>query len=119
MPHVVLVEDDALVRKLLEKRLLAAGWEVSALRDGRGLLTYLDERPADLILIDLGLPQIDGLALVENLRACGIDTPVMILTAYDLPHLHATVRSTGANELVQKPYDQEDLLRRMKRLLAA
>ena len=119
MPHVVLVEDDALVRKLLEKRLLAAGWEVSALRDGRGLLTYLDERPADLILIDLGLPHIDGLALVENLRACGIDTPVMILTAYDLPHLHATVRSTGANELVQKPYDQEDLLRRMKRLLAA
>ena len=56
---------------------------------------------------------------MENLRACGIDTPVMILTAYELPHLHATVRSTGANELVQKPYDQEDLLRRMKRLLAA
>jgi len=119
MPHVVLVEDDALVRKLLEKRLLAAGWRVSALRDGRGLLAHVQQHPVDLILLDLGLPHIDGLALVENLRACGIDTPVMILTAYDLPHLHATVRSTGANELIQKPYDQEELLKRMHRLLAA
>lgn len=119
MPHVVLVEDDALVRKLLEKRLVAAGWQVSALRDGRGLVEHLGHFPADLILLDLGLPHIDGLTLVEAVRARGIDTPVMILTAYDLPHLHATVRSTGANELVQKPYDQEELLRRMQRLLAA
>ncbi len=119
MAYVVLVEDDALVRKLLEKRLIAAGWLVSGLRDGRGLLAHLGSHPADLILIDLGLPHIDGLALVENLRANGIDTPVMILTAYDLPHLHATVRSTGANELVRKPYDPEELLRRMQRLLAA
>ena len=119
MPHVVLVEDDALVRKLLEKRLLNAGWQVSALRDGRGLLSLVAEQAPDLILIDLGLPHIDGLALVEELRATGIDTPVMVLTAYDLPHLHATVRSTGANELVQKPYDQEELIHRMRRLLAA
>jgi DNA-binding response OmpR family regulator len=42
-----------------------------------------------------------------------------VLTAYELPHLHATVRSTGANELVQKPYDQEELIARMRRLLAA
>lgn len=119
MPHVILVEDDALVRKLLEKRLLAAGWKVSGLRDGRGLVEFIQQHPADLILLDLGLPHIDGLALVENLRARGIDTPVMILTAYDLPHLHATVRSTGANELVSKPYDPEELLQRMQRLLAA
>jgi DNA-binding response OmpR family regulator len=119
MPYVVLVEDDALVRKLLEKRLVAAGWNVRGLRDGRNLMAHLQEHPADLILIDLGLPHIDGLALVEMLRSHGIDTPVMILTAYDLPHLHATVRSTGANELVQKPYDQEELLQRMQRLLAA
>jgi DNA-binding response OmpR family regulator len=119
MPRVVLVEDDALVRKLLEKRLVVAGYQVSALRDGRQLIqVVVDQRP-DMILIDLGLPHIDGLALVEELRAAGINTPVMVLTAYDLPHLHATVRSTGANELVQKPYDQEELLHRMRRLLAA
>jgi len=119
MAHVVLVEDDALVRKLLEKRLIAAGWRVSALRDGRGLTVHMKQYPADLILIDLGLPHIDGRTLVEDLRAQGITTPVMVLTAYDLPHLHATVRSTGADELVQKPYDQEELIQRMERLLAA
>lgn len=119
MHHVVLVEDDALVRTLLEKRLIAEGWQVTALRDGRGLCDLLRGHPADLLLIDLGLPHIDGLALVEDLRSHGIDTPVMVLTAYDLPHLQATVRSTGANELVQKPYDPEELLQRMARLLAA
>jgi len=119
MPRVILIEDDALVRKLLEKCLLASGWEVLALRDGRDLNEQLQHFIADLLLIDMGLPYVDGLALVESLRARGIDTPVLMLTAYDLPHLHATVRGSGANDLVQKPYDQEELLRRMKRLLAA
>lgn len=119
MPHVILVEDDALVRKLLEKRLIEAGWNVSALRDGRGLVPLLAEHPADLILLDLGLPYMDGLALVEEIRAQGIEVPVLVLTAYELPHLHATVRGTGANDLMTKPYDQEELLLRMRRLLAA
>ncbi len=119
MPHVVMIEDDALVRKLLENRLEGAGWRVTALRDGRGLCDLLRAEATDLLLIDLGLPHIDGLALVEDLRAQGFEMPVMILTAYDLPHLLATVRSTGANELVQKPYDPDELLRRMYRLLAA
>ena len=119
MPHVLLIEDDALVRKLLEKRLIAAGWQVTALRDGRELVQQLKGLSLDLILIDLGLPHVDGLTLVEEIRAHGITTPVMVLTAYDLPHLHATVRSTGANDLVQKPYDQEELIERMARLIAA
>lgn len=119
MPHVYLVEDDALVRKLLEKRLLAAGWQVTALRDGRELVQRMANSPADLILLDLGLPHVDGLTLVEEIRAHGITAPVMVLTAYDLPHLHATVRSTGANDLVQKPYDQDELIERMARMIAA
>lgn len=119
MPHVLLIEDDALVRKLLEKRLLGAGWRVTALRDGRSLLPHLIGQCFDLVLIDLGLPHADGLSLIEEMRASGFDTPVLVLTAYDMPHLHATVRGTGANDLVQKPYDQEELIERMRRLIAA
>jgi len=119
MPHVILVEDDALVRKLLEKRLVLAGWEVTALRDGSNLASTLAERPADMILIDLGLPGADGLTLVEQIRAQGVVAPILVLTAYELPHLHATVRGAGANDLVQKPYDQEELIHRMRRLMAA
>jgi len=119
MRHVVLVEDDALVRKLLEKRLVGSGWQVTALRDGREVCELLREQHADLILMDLGLPHIDGLALVEAIRAAGFDTPVMVLTAYDMPHLESTIRSTGANALVQKPYDPDELIRRMHQMLAA
>lgn len=119
MPHVILVEDDALVRKLLQKRLEAAGWRVTASRDGRGLLELVQADPADLIAIDLGLPHMDGLSLVEQLRGQGVEVPVLVLTAYELPHLHAIARSTGANDLVQKPYDQEDLVDRMRRMMAA
>ncbi len=119
MPHALLIEDDALVRKLLEKRLILGGWTVTALRDGRDLYQALQAQPTDVVLMDLGLPNVDGLALIEGMRAKGYDTPVLVLTAYELPHLHAIVRSTGANDLVQKPYDQEELLERMARLLAA
>ena len=45
--------------------------------------------------------------------------PVLVISAYELPHLHATVQSAGANDLVQKPFDQEELIGRMARLLAA
>lgn len=119
MPHVIIIEDDALVLKLLTRRLEQAGWEVSPLRDGRVVFDRLQEHPADLIVVDLGLPYIDGLALVEGLRARGFNTPVMVLTAYELPHLLETARHAGANDLMSKPYDQEELIARMGRLLAA
>ena len=92
---------------------------MTALRDGRALQQVIASDPAQLIVLDLGLPHDDGLALLEQLRAQGLNTPVLVLTAYDLPHLHETVRGMGANDLVQKPFDQEELLQRMHRLLAA
>jgi DNA-binding response OmpR family regulator len=119
MTHVILIEEDALVRKLLENRLCAEGWLVTALRDSRGLRERLAERPADLLVVDLGLPYLDGLATVEQVRAEGIDIPIMMLSAYDVPELLSQVRSTGANELLNKPYDQEVLVSRLRRLLAA
>jgi DNA-binding response OmpR family regulator len=119
MPHVLLIEDDALVRKLLEKRLQLAGWQVTALRDGRDALGMCQRLRPDLILLDLGLPHVDGLHVVEMLRDHGIAQPVLVLTGYELPHLRAIVQGTGANDLVQKPYDPDALLDRMRSLLAA
>lgn len=119
MPHVLLIEDDALVRKLLEKRLQQAGWQVSTLRDGRDALEHCRQLRPDLLLLDLGLPHVDGLSVVETLRDQGIDLPILVLTAYELPHLRATVQGTGANDLVHKPYDPDALLERMQALLAA
>lgn len=119
MARVILIEDDPLVRTLLMRRLTAAGWGVIALRDGRDLDAIIEAQPVDLLVVDLGLPYMDGLALIEHLRGRGIDTPVLAITAHELPHLLDTVRGSGANDLLQKPFDQETLLSRMQRLLAA
>jgi DNA-binding response OmpR family regulator len=119
MARVILVEDDPLVRTLLMRRLTTAGWGVIALRDGRDLDGVLEAQHVDLLVIDLGLPYMDGLALIEHLRGRGIDIPVLVITAHELPHLLDTVRGSGANDLLQKPFDQETLLSRMQRLLAA
>jgi DNA-binding response OmpR family regulator len=119
MARVVLIEDDALVRTLLMRRMTLAGWSVIPLRDTRGLEHLLASEPVDLLVMDVGLPHGDGLSAVEGLRAQGITTPVLVITAYELPHLHTAARSVGANDLVQKPFDQEELIARMARLLAA
>ncbi|MCB9168831.1 MAG: response regulator [Flavobacteriales bacterium] len=119
MPHVIVIEDDVLVRRLLERRLVDAGWRVTGLSDGRDLLERRLADPPDLVLVDLGLPYVDGLSVVEHLRARGLTVPILVLTAYDQPLLVDAVRSVGANGLVRKPYDQEDLLERMRVLLAA
>lgn len=119
MLHVILIEDDALVRTLLARRMTEAGWSVTALRDGRLLEEQIEATPADLLVVDIGLPHRDGLTLVEMLRRRGITAPVLIISAYELPHLHATVRDAGADGLLEKPFDQEELIERMQRLLAA
>jgi DNA-binding response OmpR family regulator len=115
----MLIEDDALVRTLIAHRAMDSNWRVTTLKDGREVERMLMDEPADLLLVDLGLPHVDGLSLVEDLRAKGITTPVLIITAYELPHLMETVKSSGANDLMQKPFDNDDLLERMQRLVAA
>jgi DNA-binding response OmpR family regulator len=119
MARVILIEDDALVRTLLMRRMLAAGWSVIAMKDGRDLENVLNMQPVDLLVVDLGLPYIDGFALVEGMRARGVSTPVLVISAHERPHLHESAISAGANDLLQKPFDQEDLIDRMNRLLAA
>jgi two-component system OmpR family response regulator len=119
MARVILIEDDALVRTLLMRRMIQAGWSVIPMKDGRDLEAMLAVEKVDLLVMDLGLPYMDGLTLVEGLRARGIETPVLVISAYELPHLHETLQSAGANDLVQKPFDQEELIGRMAKLLAA
>lgn len=115
----MLIEDDALVRTLIAHRAMDSHWRVTTLKDGRELERMMRDEPVDLLLIDLGLPHVDGLSLLEDLRAKGITTPVLIITAYELPHLLSTVTGAGANGLLQKPFDPDELLDRMERLMAA
>lgn len=119
MARAILIEDDTLVRTLLMRRMVSAGWSVTPLRDARDLLRVLNDEPADVLVVDLGLPYMDGFAVVESLRAQGIHTPVLVISAYELPHLHESARNAGANDVLQKPFDQDELIARMVRLIAA
>lgn len=119
MRHVMIIEDDAVIRRMIAFRAMDSHWRVTTLCDGRDLDRLLQDEPADLLLVDLGLPHVDGLALVEGLRARGNQIPVLVITAYELPHLRDTVTGVGANDLLQKPLDPDELLHRMQRLLAA
>lgn len=119
MPHVILVEDDALVRTLLARRMGEAGWRVTALRDGRSLEDIARRDAADLFVLDIGLPQRNGITLVEALRSEGVDAPVLMISAYERPDLHALVREAGADALLEKPFDQEELVHRMHRMRRA
>ncbi|MBL7962877.1 MAG: response regulator [Flavobacteriales bacterium] len=119
MPRVILVEDDTLVRTLLMRRMTQAGWSVVALKDGRDIQAIINAQQIDLLVVDLGLPYMDGLALLESIRARGVTIPALVISGYELPHLQDTVRSAGAHDMLQKPFDQEELLVRMRRLLAA
>ena len=117
--RVLVVEDDKRIADGLVAHLAGHGHAVDTAGNLATGWAALCAEPFDLLLLDLGLPHVDGLTVVEDLRARGITIPILVLTAYDLPHLHATVRGTGANDLLQKPYDPEQLLDRMHRMLAA
>lgn len=119
MHHVLIIEDDAVIRTAICYRALERNWRVTTLPDGRELQRMLLDEPADLLLVDIGLPHIDGLALIEALRTTGNAVPVLVITASERPGLQDHVTRAGADDLMLKPFDPDDLLHRMERLLAA
>lgn len=105
--------------RAIAHRAMDALWRVTTLADGRELERMLQDEPADILLVDLGLPHGDGLSLVEQLRGKGLRIPVLVITAHELPHLRETVLAAGADGLLQKPFDPDELLHRMRHLVAA
>jgi len=81
MTRVLVVDDDVTVREVVVTYLRAAGHQVDEIADGEGALALLRDHPADLVVLDLMLPGIDGLEVCERLRARGDDLPVIMLTA--------------------------------------
>lgn len=108
-----------MIRALIAHRLMERNWRVTVLKDGRDMERLLADEPADLLIIDLGLPHSDGFSVLERLRAHGITIPAFIITAYDLPHLQEMARSAGATGVLRKPFNEDELIDRADALLAA
>lgn len=115
--RILIVEDDTNIREQVKGELEKAGFLVDAAADGRMGLHYAEDYPVDVAIIDLGLPKIDGIDLIKNIRAKGIDYPVLILTARGSWQDKVEGLEAGADDYVEKPFNKEELLARVRALL--
>lgn len=114
--RVLLVEDDKALQQTLQRALLRLGWQVSVCGDGAlALAQWKAERP-DVVLLDLNLPQVDGLDVLSQARAQGLDTPVIILTARGTIGDRVLGLNAGADDYLPKPFDLDELEARVRAL---
>lgn len=114
---VLLAEDDKSVREALQRALRFEGYDVHAVNDGGEALEAMMTLDPDVILLDVMMPGLDGLATCRRIREKGIRTPVLMLTArHDVADRVAGL-DAGADDYVVKPFDLEELLARLRALV--
>lgn len=115
--RLLLVEDDRALAAMVEEILVSAGYAVDLARDGQAGLHLGLSRSYDSIVLDRGLPAIDGLDLLGRLRARGIFVPVLVLSALGLARDRVDGLDAGAEDYLAKPFDIDELLARIRALL--
>jgi len=115
--RLLLIEDDAVLRLGVKRQLEADGYRVDTAVDGEDGLFQAREYPVDLAIIDLGLPKVNGLTVVQTLRAEGRTLPILILTARGSWQDKVKGLETGADDYLVKPFDYPELAARIKALL--
>ncbi len=115
--RLLLVEDDVDISKVLVRTLERRGFAVRPCFDGSTALRLIKEGDNDLILLDLNIPMIDGLHVLQRIRAQGIDTPVLVLTARGAVGDRVAGLNAGADDYLSKPFDLEELDARIRALL--
>src|SRR5215475_7750800 len=117
LARVLVVEDDPELVEMLGDVLCGAGYDVDAVRDGQAGLHHALTRDYDAMIIDRGLPAVDGLDLIRRLRGRGIATPVMMLTAYGSVPDRVAGLDAGAEDYMVKPFEIDELLARVRALV--
>jgi DNA-binding response OmpR family regulator len=115
-PRVLVVEDDEDIAQALQRSLRMEGYEVRTAPDGHTALEQGHAFAPDLVILDLGLPGLDGLDVARELRASD-DIPILILTARDALESRVEGLDAGADDYLVKPFERQELLARMRALL--
>ena len=115
--RILIAEDDRAAREALVRALELEGYSVDAVNDGAHALAAVAEEQPDLLLLDVMMPVIDGLAVCRRLRADGLTLPILILTARTETSDRVVGLDAGADDYLPKPYNLEELLARMRALL--
>jgi two-component system phosphate regulon response regulator OmpR len=117
LDKIVIVDDDARIRDLLRRYLSQEGFDVLLAEDGRALDRILQRETIDLVVLDLMLPGEDGLSICRRLRAAGVKTPVIMLTAKVEDADRINGLEIGADDYLGKPFNPRELLARIHAVL--
>jgi two-component system copper resistance phosphate regulon response regulator CusR len=115
--RILVAEDDAKLADMLARSLREAGYAVDVAPDGERALTQAAVNPYDALVLDVGLPRRDGLEVSGALRARGVRTPILMLTARDAVDDRVAGLDAGADDYLTKPFSVRELLARLRALL--
>ncbi len=117
--NILVVDDEKLIRWSLKERLTREGYAVTEAEDGRSTFAALDREIPDLVLLDMKLPDTDGLSILKNIQERAPRLPVIIITAYSTVDTAVEAMKTGAYDYVSKPFNMDELAITVKRALEA
>lgn len=117
MFQILVVEDDKSTARLMKAVLKHAGYEVYMAENGVEALEVTDIQHIDLIVLDVMMPKMDGYEFTERLRSCGDNTPILMVTAKQLPEEKCKGFLVGTDDYMVKPVNEDEMLLRIKALL--
>ena len=115
--RAVVVDDEDSLTDLLSMALRYEGWDVKLASDGQKALSVIREFRPDVVVLDIMLPDIDGLTVLSRLRAAGIQVPILFLTAKDSVDDRVAGLTVGGDDYVTKPFSLEELVARLRGLI--
>jgi two-component system response regulator MprA len=115
-PSILVVDDDTRLAASLRRALIYEGYRVTVAADGRGALAAARDQPPDLVVLDVMLPELDGIEVCRRLRAAG-DVPILLLTARDTTADRVRGLDSGGDDYLVKPFAYDELLARVRALL--
>ena len=114
MPRILIAEDEDRIASFLRKGFEASGFVTAVVGDGNAAAAAARDEDFDVLVLDVGLPGVDGFGVLARLRSRGERLPVIVLTARDSVHDTVTALDTGADDYVTKPFSFDELLARVR-----
>ncbi|MEM7028101.1 MAG: response regulator transcription factor [Chloroflexota bacterium] len=115
--QILVVEDEADIARIIERRLRQEGYKVDIVSDGETALRRIYEESPSLVIMDITLPGIDGLTVTRELRAADVDVPIIMVTAKDAIPDRVSGLDAGADDYLVKPFNNDELMAHVRALL--